>query len=712
MKLKNIFISGLGVLALTACNDYLDVDAPSKYNLESVYSSSKDVSQALNGVYADILAKNTFGEAYTYSLVLNSDVDFASNSTESKQTNTPKRYDLDASSSTANSVWNATYAGIENANNLCYYLEESPIYTPDNADYSSLRQMMGEAKVIRAMLYYELLCYWGDVPFTLKPTSYTNNFNPPMTSRDVIARELIEDLIEIAPDMNFASSNAEGIERISKEACWAMIARIALQASGYSLRHNPGDDATYGYMAEPSAADKAYFLDKARTYADSVITSGTHALTKDYQQVFLDECNFKVENGDDPIFEIPFAIESTGSIGYRQGPKFASSGGETKYQWGEMGGNQQVESFYRYSFKEGDTRKDCQSGWFNYTFEGTPTLNAGYSFYNNKWSKLYNTTSAYTKISTSNTGINFPYLRYADVLLMYAEADLKLTGTINQQAMNCVMQVRERAFRGSAVPAIAATDSASFLKEILDERKWEFAGENIRWKDLVRNNKLGETLYWTFMRYYAVAEDAGIGCSWSDVVQDYDGVPYFDKAMLPNRVSYIWIANPQDNKLFANHTLPILYIMNPESSATSLATKDPVTGMQKSSATVIKNNPQKWFTDMNLPYTAIIEPNNAAAEKIEWQTDKDFYNKWWDEDGGYPQSAVRYSLYGYIRAGSENTLEYSRVYLITGPNSTDRIQITPGQNIPTEFPAVRYLLPIPREAITRSAGQYKNYYGY
>lgn len=712
MKLRNIFISGLGVMALTACNDFLDVDAPSKSGISSVYSSAKDVNQALNGVYADILAKNTFGEAFTYSLILNSDVDFSSNSTESKQTNTPKRYDVDASSSTANSVWNACYSGIENANNLCYYLENSDIYKPENPDYASLRQMMGEARVMRAMLYYELLCYWGDVPFTLKPTSYTNNFNPPVTSRDKIARELIEDLAEIAPDMNFAKENAEGIERISKEACWGLIARIALQASGYSLRHAPDDATTYGYMGEPSAEDKLFFLEKARTYADSVIASGTHKLEKDYQQVFLDECNFIVDNGDDPIFEIPFAIESTGSIGYRQGPKFASSGGETKAQWGETGGNQQVESFYRYSFKANDKRKYCQSGWFSYTFEGTPTLNAGYSFYNNKWSKLYNNTNAFTKISASNTGINFPYLRYADVLLMYAEADLKLTGTVNPEAVKAVKQVRERAFRGFAVPDVVATDSASFLKEILDERKWEFAGENIRWKDLVRNNQLGETLFWTFMRYYAVAEDAGIGCSWSDKVQDHDGIPYFDKAMLPNRVSYIWIKNPAEDSLFANHTLPIIYIINKESSNTSLATKDPVFGLPISSATAIKNNPQKWFTDNNLPYEAILEPNNDAATKLEWQTDKDFYNKWYNEDGGYPQAAVLYSLYGYIRGGSENTLEYSRVYLITGPNNSDRIQITMGETIPTEFPAVRYLLPIPREAITRSAGQYKNYYGY
>lgn len=694
-------------MALTACNDYLDVDAPSKYDLETVYSSAKDVKMALNGVYAEILENNVYGQAYTYSLIYNTDVDFCSNSNETKQTNTPKRYDVDASSSAAKSVWDATYGAIESANNFIYYLQNSPIYTPSNDAYDELRQYMGEAKVIRAMLYNELMNYWGDVPFTLQPTSDTKNFTPPITSRDTIARRIIDDLVAIAPAMSYAKNNSEGIERVSKEAAWGVIARIGLQSAGYSLRHADDDATTYGYMGTPSQEDQKYFLTMARNYADSVIQSGTHSLGKSYQQVFLDECNFTFTNDDDPIFELPFAIESSGTIGYRQGPKFASSGGETKYQWGESAGSQGVESFYRYTFKDGDARKDCQSGFWSYTYEGTPTLNAGYSLYNNKWSKLYNNTSAFTKISTTNTGINYPYLRYADVLLMYAEADLKLNGTISESAKNAVMTVRNRAFEGTSAPQVAATDSASFLKEILDERKWEFAGENMRWKDLVRNNQLGETLYWTFMRYYAVAEDAGVGCSWSDAVQDHDGIAYFDNAMLPNNITYIYINNPEDKSMFANTTLPILYIHNMESSVNDLKTTDPETGVTKHSASYIKMHPQAYFTDKGLPYTAIVEPNNGSATSPEWQDSKDFYTKWYDTDAGYPQAAVRYSLYGYVRGGT-TTADYTDIYLVE--NGVEK-HIQAGET-PSYYPAVRYLLPIPREAITRSSGEYKNYYGY
>ena len=153
-----------------------------------------------------------------------------------------------------------------------------------------------------------------------------------------------------------------------------------------------------------------------------------------------------------------------------------------------MAGNQQVEAFYRYSFKPGDMRKNAIIGWWQYTYDGIPKINNGYSLYNNKWSKMFNTTSAFTKTSTYNTGINYPYLRYADVLLMYAEADLKLSGNVNADALDCVQQVRNRAYYGSEVsaPTVTAADANEFLNVILQERKWEFAFESINYWDLLR----------------------------------------------------------------------------------------------------------------------------------------------------------------------------------------------------------------------------------
>jgi hypothetical protein len=753
MKLKNIFISGIGLLALTACNDYLDVDAPSKFSPETIYKSTKDVGTALNGVYAELLASNTFGQAYTYSLVLNSDVDFASNSNENKQTNTPKRYDMDATGSTANSVWNATYAGIETANNFIYYLENSDLYKADNENFDEVAQYMGEAKVIRAIFYNELLCYWGDVPFTLKPTSASENFTPAITSRDVIAKQIMEDLIAIAPYMRPASELSEGIERISKEACWAVIARIGLQAAGYSLRHAADDATSYGYMGKPSAAEEDWFLNKARDYADSVINKSRHSLTLPYQEVFLNECNFKVVNDDDPIFEIPFAKEASGSIGYRQGPQFRSNGGSTNYEWGECNGGQQLEAFYRFSFKPGDMRKNATVGWWYYTYDGIPKLNNGYSLYNNKWSKMFNTTGAFGRSTTNNTGINYPYIRLADVLLMYAEADVKLTKTVGSTAASYVQMVRDRAYKGSSVaaPAVAATDSASFMDEILQERKWEFAGENMRWKDLVRNNKLSEVLYYTFMRYNAVASEIG-GVSESainDMVVAYDGVDYFgslgekftedevnaavpgdlafgqtagkDKgSLLASKLYYCWIENPNDNSYFANNKLPVLYLFNPESTAAPKSDyKTPqkfkeyianeLAKLNDPNVVIAKNPERQAKLEKLASYNWIPNPEEPQATLKNDMASADFYNWFYPEDG-FARNQVLYSLWGFIHGGA--TSDKTNYYFVRDGKEESIGVLGQFKANPTNLPVVRYLLPIPREAITRSAGFYKNYYGY
>ena len=520
-----------------------------------------------------------------------------------------------------------------------------------------------------------------------------------------------------------------------------MIARIGLQAAGYSLRHLKNDATTYGYMGKPSLTEEYWFLTTAREYAKKVIDSGTHTLATPYQDVFLNECNFKVVNNDDPIFEIPFAKEASGCIGYRQGPKFESNGGSTNYQWGECNGNQQIEWFYRYSFKPGDMRRDAVVGWWYYTYEGNPKLCKGYTYYNNKWSKMFNTTSAFTRTTANNTGINYPYLRYADVLLMYAEADVRLTSTVNDEALACVQQVRNRAYLGSTVaaPAVVAADSASFMDEILQERKWEFAGENMRWKDLVRNNKLSEVLYHTYMRYHATAYEVGGGADNAGTPEDfhnvqelvvaYDGIDYFGGngetftaeeiaaaipgdlaygqtvgkvkgSMLPAQISYCFISNPKDNSYFANQELNTLYIYNRDSNT------KPANNIKKVNDffSYVKNN----FPNSKVGYyTPVKDPEDANTElkSLTMKTDDSYINWFYDADG-YPRNQILYSLYGFIRGGQTDK---TNVYLIRNGQEE---KIDTWELNPTNLPVVRYLLPIPREAITRAAGAYTNYYGY
>ena len=384
MKLKNILISGLGVLALTSCGDYLDVDAPSSYTTGITFGSTGAVEKALNGVYADILSGNSFGN-YLYSdLMLNSDVDFVSNANSVAQIDAPRRFDCKAESGHAEKLWNQLYATIEDANEFIDNLEASNIYTSE--DSAQLQQFVGEAKVIRAMAYSELVWYYGDVPFTMKGTFHDGILVPAIESRDVILKTVIDDLKGVAEKMN----NDKTVEHITQDAAYAMIARLALQAGGYSLRH--GEDASsYGFMARPSNYQE--FYQTAREYAKKVIDGNRHSLSKSFQQVFVDECNFVVNEGDDAIFEIPFARESSGNVGYSQGPAVSTSDGVAPFAWGGCNGGVRTTAFLRYQYDEKDVRRDYICGLWNYASTGVPNMNLSYANHNNKWSKLWSSTT-------------------------------------------------------------------------------------------------------------------------------------------------------------------------------------------------------------------------------------------------------------------------------------------------------------------------------
>ncbi|UKK73792.1 RagB/SusD family nutrient uptake outer membrane protein [Segatella bryantii] len=680
MKLKYIFITGLVMANLTSCNDYLDVDTPSKYGDDYVFSTKTEIDRALNGVYAQLLNNNLYGEKYLKDLCLNSDVDFATSSDEAATSNGFRRFECTADASQLKNTWNAAYQGIEYANNFIYQLEKSNIYKAGDED---LFQKMGEAKVIRAMFYNDIIDLWGDVPFSFTPTSEKEDMITPIVNRDTIRTLLIQDLQAIAPRMKYARSLENTIEHVSKEACWAMISRMALSAGGYSLRPNKSDVTSHGTMERP--ANYREFYQIARNYADSVIKSNTHSLNKSYRNVFIDECNFIVDNGDDPIFEIPFAKKTSGNIGYIQGPKASLSSGVSIQPnvWGETSGSAQISAFYGYSFDEKDTRRDYLNGMWSYTNQGdsicVPAIQANYTMYNNKWSKLWSQAGNFENNSSGSTGINYPYLRYADVLLMFAEAENELNNGPTEAAKNALKQVRRRAFSSEDIPLkvdhyvdSVSANKESFLMGVLNERKWEFAGENMRWKDLVRNNLYSVECFYSFLRYYGVGENAGGTSQYLDYVAEHDGVETsrFDK--LPFSVYYRRIANPKNTDVYPNTALEILEIANP-------------------------------YTNLNKRPT---DDESITNEEYTWKEYQGNFG-WWNDGKGTPTNQCMYSFYGFIR-GSENGM----IYLVGNDGNTQMLGEVTGHMTAAQLPVVRYILPYPSSAIQRSAGAYKNYYGY
>ncbi|MBQ7420102.1 MAG: RagB/SusD family nutrient uptake outer membrane protein [Prevotella sp.] len=724
MKINKIFIGGMALLALSSCNDYLDVEpATNAATMELVYGTESEVDKALNGVYAKILTDGTFGRQLYETFQLNSDVDFNANSNETAQGNQPRRFDVRSDASNVESLWNNLYAGVEAANEFIYNLKNSDIYA-ENAEITAipqtdgsieeittpevtnLTQMMGEAKVIRAMFYHELLWYFGDVPFTLEPTSATNEFTPAVAKRQVISDALIKDLQEAAEFMKSDKQLSEAPKRISQEAAYAMIARLALQAGGYSLNHNEGDVSSYE-MTRPSNYKQYYQI--AYDYAKKVKDAGGHNLTNSYRDVFVNECNYTNVPGDDPIFEIPFVAGSTSCWGYYQGPTNSVNIDDPNYSnsnWGATSGSVRTTYFYRYSFDEKDQRRDYISGFWYYANTGLPTMRMDYAMHNNKWSKLWSRTGLGSN-TTSATGINFAYIRYADVLLMLAEADNELNDGPTDVGEDALKIVRRRAFKSEdhadkveTYVTNAAASKEKFLKAVLDERKWEFAGENMRWKDLVRNNMYGEKLFFTFLDYYTIAESHGGGPTYGDLVNQYDFNGEKDLPTLcPAEIVSAYVENYNDPN-FPNQSLFMFYIMNPygESTATS------------------NTKPAQWFINEGLDdkYKVVSSEYITAgtefkATDLQWV--KTTMN--WANDDGTLKNQVYYSLYGYIRGD-----EFNNIKVVSNNGSVTNFYVNPDNtqaaiddNI-SRLPAVRYILPYPQEAIARSAGAYKNYYGY
>lgn len=710
MKLNKIFISGMAMLSLTACDDFLDVDPDStSANTEFIYNNEGEISTALNGVYAQILSGNTFGNNLYKDFQLNSDVDFSTNTSETASGNKPARFDTRSDASNINSLWNALYKGVETANEFIFNLKNSKLYeekmkteiadgentggvvTEEVPNVTKLTQMMGEAKVIRAMFYHELLSYWGDIPFTFKATYETNNLYPEVTDRQVVSDSLIADLRHAAEWMQSdKDATLDAPERISKEAAYAMIARLALQAGGYSLNHDANDVNGYK-MTRPSNYKEYYQI--ARDYAKKVIDAGGHSLNKSFRDVFVDECNHIVNKGDDAIFEIPFGKDYSGAWGYAQGPKSeVDANNETDFSnqaWGSTSGNVRTTRFYRHMFKEGDTRRDYVCGTWGYSNQGLPAINFSYTMYNNKWSKLWNTVGL-GKASTGNTGINFAYIRYADVLLMFAEADNEVNGAPTQEAIDAVNQVRRRAYNGVNYELTSAQTATKedFLKAVLDERKFEFAGENMRWKDLVRNNLYSEQIFYTFLAYYGVAEDQSTGSPYIDMLSEHDGIDYANISAMTN-IYYVYVKNTGDAN-FPNSNLYMLYIVNPWTADVQPSSK-----------------PEDYFANLGLPYEPVsaraITGQTSSAKDVAWGNSENIWSK-----EGVLKNEVLYSLFGYIRGDEDGSIKIvNNGAVVNFDIDTQNPEATVQQ-----LPAVRYLLPYPQEAIARSDGRYKNYYGF
>ena len=399
--------------------------------------------------------------------------------------------------SVLNATWNNIYYAINYANDFLQAVQESPLFsdkvTGDTP--SETQQMYGEVKTLRAMLYLDLIRTWGDVVFIIKPTEATDDFfSLGTTDRNVILEYLIDDLIAVEPMMKYAVDLDYGVERASREYCQSLIGQLALYRGGWTLRADKEDVTHVGYMERGDNFEHYYEI--AITYLGKVIKESKHDLTQSFENLWVNECNWKTANNDDVMFAVPMLKSVTSRYGYNIGVTIA----EGKHSYGSARNYVTFCGTYVYSFDKDDLRRDMTCVPYKYDKDLNQEIDMGVTGMGvGKWSKLY-MQSPLGASSGSNTGINSVRMRFADVLLMYAEAVNELYGP-RDDAKEALKRVRRRAFDAaqwtdkveSYVESL--TNEADFFQAVMDERKWEFGGEGIRKYDLARWNKYGEVIY-------------------------------------------------------------------------------------------------------------------------------------------------------------------------------------------------------------------------
>lgn len=489
--------------SVTSCDDYLDVTPPSGFTEEYVFSSEQEIKSAVTGVYSRMLQPAAYNANIPFGFNFNTDVEGTGVSTnvESLTGSDVACYQPKPTWTALNDTWNMMYSIINLDNSILEGIENSDLYQQaDKSKPSELMQMYGELKTLRAMMYLDMIRIWGDVIFRTHSSHITEEMQIGVTDRNVILEYLIDELKEVEPTMFYAEDLDYGVERASREFCQGLIGLLAMNRAGWTLRPDTSDPFKIGYMER--GENRAHYYDIAIEYLGKVIDEKKHDLKVSFEKLWDDQCNWKTPNDDDILFALPMLKGSTGDFGYTVGiPLDASpANAANPHPYGSTRGRYYLNATYVFSFDKDDLRRDVTCAPFKYNAD----LNQEMSFAMlglpvGKWSKLKMSTPLGAS-SQGGTGINYVWMRFADVLLLYAEAVNENYGPRND-AKECLKRVRRRAFDSAdwAQKVEAYVEQLgspeNFFQALMDERKWEFGGEGIRKYDLARWNKFSEVIY-------------------------------------------------------------------------------------------------------------------------------------------------------------------------------------------------------------------------
>lgn len=482
-------------MALAAGMTSCDLEAPTQSTLDasSVYSVYSLAEAEVMSIHVSFGETNSYRGRFLPYYGLNTDVEVPSGSAPSFASKNDDKQNLvnyDTSESngqmnTDNNAYAKFYEGIERANLAIEGLRQYG----DVANNKNMAQLLGEALTLRAVIYADLTKAWGDVPARFTPNN-NDNIYMPRCNRDSIYKVLLADLKEAEDYCYWPNQNSvtKTTERVSKSFVKALRARIALYAGGYGLR---GDG--YRLSKDPELApEKMYQI--AKEECEDIINAGYNKLGS-FKENFTKLCQDNVTAGGESIWEIPFS-DGRGRVLYTWGVKHAS---KDQYTQQNQGGVNGPTPYLYYDFDADDARRDITCVPYQWSKE----LINGKSHQElrkiSQWcfGKLRYEWMKRIVTSTNDDGVNFQYMRLADVYLMAAEAENQLGNT--STAWNYMEPVLARVLPAAKVNALKAKYCASkdaFQQGIIEQRGFEFAGEQLRKADLVRwgiiDNKMAE----------------------------------------------------------------------------------------------------------------------------------------------------------------------------------------------------------------------------
>jgi len=463
-------------LALLGGCSLLDIEPTDFISPASYFETEKESENVLNGVYNTLTSKTLYGRNLVAEFDLFCNDLVVQNSGSSLGV---PFFNFTPSDVTLTGVWQSLYDGINRANVYLDNIERVPM------DSTLKSKRIGEVKFLRGLFYFHLVQNWGAVPLKLKPTKNPNDVHVATSDAGLIFDQIISDLTSAENVLPLPSTmtSEEKSSRISKTAAETLLARVYLRRAGWPFNQTQATSVNQGYYA------------KSAYYAQRVIQSNEHSLNPDYTNVFMNLIQDKYDRTyNEIILEVEF-------FGNGKQDNFTAYGDFNSYTVPYKRNSTQVTwglttyctAKYYNLFEPTDVRRDwniCPYSFKNSNYEeGHVAVSSTSKRYVGKFYREYET---YLPQYTNSSPTNFPVLRYAEVLLIFAEADAMSKKMVTDSALWAVNQVRLRSKSVELDKTVDPTlaDVNNFIDKVKDERAKELFFEGHRRQDLIRWNTM------------------------------------------------------------------------------------------------------------------------------------------------------------------------------------------------------------------------------